>query len=139
PEAESVGAFAAHGATMAIFLSAARPKELQAQLLAAASAYEASTPAVIVVRASWPDEMVVPTTVGHLARDLAATKARTTVIVLVGPALEGKAARSHLYSPGYTHLFRLSSTQGKTSGRPRSGAKAAAGGGRAVVDFDQSP
>ena len=69
PERESVAAFAAHRATMAVFLSAARPLELQQELLAG---YQPDTPAVVVVRASWPDERVVRTTVADLPRDLAA-------------------------------------------------------------------
>src|SRR2546423_9376413 len=59
PAGESVAAFAAHGATMAVFLSAARPHELQAELLAAGSAVGADTPAAVVVRASLPGEPVV--------------------------------------------------------------------------------
>jgi precorrin-4/cobalt-precorrin-4 C11-methyltransferase len=104
PERESVAAFAAHRATMAIFLSAARPLELQSELL---TGYPSDTPAAIVVRASWPDERVVRTTVADLHRDLAATQARTTVLVLVGDALaQQPATRSHLYSPTYSHKFR---------------------------------
>ncbi|MDQ1429003.1 MAG: precorrin-4/cobalt-precorrin-4 C11-methyltransferase [Acidimicrobiaceae bacterium] len=118
PPRESVAAFAAIGATTAVFLSAARPGELQRELLGATSAYTADTPAAIVVRASWPDEQVVATTVGHLAEDLAATGATMTVLVLVGPALEGLAARSHLYSPAFAHRFRRRSTPGTTVGRP---------------------
>lgn len=117
---ESVAAFAAHGATMAVFLSAARPGELQDELLGSGSSYTRDTPAVIVVRASWPDEMVVPTTVGRLAEDLRATGARTTVLVLVGPALSGagrNGARSHLYSPAFAHQFRRRSLPGSTAGR----------------------
>lgn len=133
PSAESVAAFAAHGTTMAIFLSAARPKELQAELLVSTSRYRPDTPAAIVVRASWPDETVVFSTVGRLAKDLAATRARTTVLVLVGPALAGKAARSHLYSPDYTHLFRLRSRDGGTHGRPTTGTRSVGGGGRGIT------
>jgi precorrin-4/cobalt-precorrin-4 C11-methyltransferase len=118
PERESVAAFAATGATLAVFLSAARPEELQRELLAPGSAYDEGTPAAVVVRASWPDEQVVPTTVGRLAEDLAATGATTTVLVLVGPALAGAAPRSHLYSPSYAHLFRRRSQPGTTTGRP---------------------
>ena len=81
---ESVAGFAALGATMAIFLSAARPAELQAGLLTASSAYRPETPAVVVVRASWPDERVVPTTVGQLAQAVADSGATTTALVLVG-------------------------------------------------------
>jgi precorrin-4/cobalt-precorrin-4 C11-methyltransferase len=118
PPRESVAAFAAIGATTAVFLSAARPTELQAELLGPTSAYTPDTPAAIVVRASWPDEAVVATTVGRLAEDLAATGATTTVMVLVGPALEGAAPRSHLYSPGFAHRFRRRSEPGTTTGRP---------------------
>lgn len=120
PPGESVAAFAAHGTTMAVFLSAARPVELANELLAAGSGYDADTPAAIVVRASWPDEQVVMTTVGALAVDLAEVGARTTVLVLVGPALAGAGAggRSHLYSPGFAHMFRRRSKPGTTTGRP---------------------
>jgi precorrin-4/cobalt-precorrin-4 C11-methyltransferase len=119
PAGESVAAFAAHGATMAVFLSAARPVELAAELLAPGSRYTADTPAAVVVRASWPDERVVATTVGRLAEDLAALGAKTTVLVLVGPALAGAGdRRSHLYSPGFAHMFRRRSAPGTTAGRP---------------------
>ncbi|MGH9188892.1 MAG: cobalt-precorrin-4/precorrin-4 C(11)-methyltransferase [Acidimicrobiales bacterium] len=126
PAGQSVAGFAAAGATMAVFLSAARPAELVAELLAPGSAYSAETPAAIVVRASQPDEQVVLTTVGCLAADLDATGARTTTLVLVGPALAGaagtdpsSAARSRLYSPGFAHGFRRRSRPGTTAGRPR--------------------
>ncbi|MGI8775977.1 MAG: precorrin-4 C(11)-methyltransferase [Acidimicrobiales bacterium] len=119
PPRQSVVDYAPHGGTLAVFLSAARPTELQDQLLAADSAYRADTPAAIVVRATWPDESVVLTTVGRLADDLVTTGATTTVLVLVGPALaDAPAARSHLYSPTFAHRFRRRSTPGSTAGRP---------------------
>ncbi len=118
PAGESLAAFASHGTTMAVFLSGARPRELQDQLLSPGSGYTADTPAVVVVRASWPDERVVATTVGSLAEDMAATGARTTVLVLVGPALRGTAQRSRLYAPDHAHRFRRRSLPGTTSGRP---------------------
>ncbi len=118
PDGQSVRQYAAHGATLAVFLSGARPAELQAELLAPGSAYSADTPAAVVVRASWPDEQVVHTTVGRLAADLAATGATTTVLVLVGAALaDDPTARSHLYSPGFAHRFRRRSLPGTTTGR----------------------
>lgn len=120
PPGESVAAFAAHGATLAVFLSAARPTELQAQLLAEASSYRPDTPAAIVVRASWPDQQVIHSTVGQLAADLSSTGATTTVLVLVGPALAAPASRSHLYSPDWAHGYRRRSAPGSTTGRPAS-------------------
>jgi precorrin-4/cobalt-precorrin-4 C11-methyltransferase len=119
PAGQSVADLAAHGTTMAVFLSAARPQELQDELLSPTSAFTAETPAAIVVRASRPDEQVVTTTVGRLAADLAATGARTTVLVLVGGALDGAPARrSHLYSPTFAHAHRRRSRSGTTTGRP---------------------
>lgn len=118
PARESVAAFAAHGTTMAVFLSAARPIELQRQLLAGGNGYTSDTPAAIVMRASWPDEQVVTTTVGGLAVELDALGATRTVLVLVGPALRGAAPRSHLYAPQFAHQFRRRSRAGSTVGRP---------------------
>ena len=117
---EGVAAFAPHGATMAVFLSAARPDELAAELLSPGSGYGPDTPAAIVVRASWPDETVVRTTVGRLADDLRGTGATMTALVLVGEALaDGPVARrSHLYEPAYTTAYRLRSPAGTTKGRP---------------------
>ncbi|HEX3539511.1 MAG TPA: precorrin-4 C(11)-methyltransferase [Acidimicrobiales bacterium] len=118
PARESVAAFAAIGATTAVFLSGARPHQVQQELLGAGSAFTDQTPAAIVIRASWPDQRVVMTTVGDLATDLAATGATRTVLVLVGPALAGPAGRSHLYSPSFAHTFRRRSAPGSTAGRP---------------------
>lgn len=115
PERETIAAFAATGCTLAVFLSAARPEQLRTELL---TGYPPGTPAAIVVRASWPDEQLVLTTVDDLAADLKATGVTTTVLVLVGPALAGAAPRSHLYSPTYAHKFRRRSSPGTTIGRP---------------------
>jgi precorrin-4/cobalt-precorrin-4 C11-methyltransferase len=120
PAGEGVAAYAAHGGTMAVFLSAARPRELQDALLTVGSAYGLGTPAAIVERVSWPDERLVRTTVGRLADDLAALGATLTVLVLVGDALApgASAGRSHLYAPDFSHTFRLRSPAGTTAGRP---------------------
>ena len=56
PARESVRSFAAHGATMVLFLSAGLLRETQNELLA--GGYEPDTPAAIVYKASWPDESV---------------------------------------------------------------------------------
>lgn len=128
PETEALGAFAATGSTMAVFLSGARPEELQRRLLAPPSRYDETTPAVLVARATWPDQLVRHTTVGHLAEDLAAMGITTTVLVLVGDALSARDApptsntRSNLYSPGFAHAHRRRSRPGSTSGRPARGA-----------------
>jgi len=129
PPAETIGSFAATGCTMAVFLSASRPEALQRELLAPPSRYREDTPAAVVVRASWPDEQVVRTTVGNLAQAMATTGATTTALVLVGDALEPNgpgvaAGRSHLYSPTFAHSFRRRSLPGTTTGRPATASAA---------------
>jgi precorrin-4/cobalt-precorrin-4 C11-methyltransferase len=125
---EELAAFTAHGVTMAIFLSAARPRELQDELLTARSRYGPDTPAVIAHRVSWPDEHIVRTTVGELADALEALGASATVLVLVGPALAAidGPARSHVYSGTYAHSFRSAEA---TGGAGASGATVTAGDG----------
>ena len=120
PPEEGVAELARHGATMAVFLSAARPDELGQALLGPGSAYRPYTPAAVVVRATWPDEQVVRTTVAGLPEALRSTGATMTVLVLVGDALDDDLAarRSHLYEPGYTTAYRLRSEPGTTAGRP---------------------
>lgn len=142
PEGDSIARFAATPCTLAIFLSAAQPEALQAELLSPPSCLDATTPAAVVVRATWPDEQVIRTTVGDLARDVRACGATTTVLVLVGPVLDtgslstsdvdenssalAGAGRSHLYSPEFAHGFRKRSAPGTTTGRPASGGRARA-------------
>ncbi len=114
PDNEGVAAYARVGGTMAVFLSAARPEALQAELRTIGSAYSDETPAVIAARVSWPDEQIVRTSVGRLADDLVALGAKTTVLVLVGDALGlGESpARSHVYAPNYAHSFRAGRADG---------------------------
>jgi precorrin-4/cobalt-precorrin-4 C11-methyltransferase len=120
PSGESVAAFARHATTMAIYLSAARPDTLREELLAG---YSPQTPAVVVAKASWPDETVISTTVGGLAEALVGSGIRTAALVLVGPALSGAGSRSRLYDPTYSHGCRRRSTPGSTAGRPIPPAK----------------
>jgi len=114
---EGVGGFAQAQVSMAVFLSGARPDELQAELL---SGYPPATPAAVLVRVTWPDEIIVRTTVGEVAAAIRSTGADRTVLVLVGEALRGEPvpARSHLYSPSHSTSFRLPSRNGSTAGRP---------------------
>jgi precorrin-4/cobalt-precorrin-4 C11-methyltransferase len=118
PAGETLAGLAAHGTTMAVFLSGARPEELQRELLAGGG-YGPDTPAAVVVRATWPDEAVHETTVAGLGRTVRDSGASRTVLVVVGEALRGAGeGRSHLYSPAFAHAFRRRSAPGTTTGRP---------------------
>lgn len=114
PAGHSIADFSRHGTTMAIYLSAARPAKLREELLAG---YPPQTPAIIVAKASWPDENVITTTVDGLAEALTASGVRTAALVLVGPVLSGAEGRSRLYDPTYSHGCRRRSVPGSTAGR----------------------
>jgi precorrin-4/cobalt-precorrin-4 C11-methyltransferase len=105
PERESVRAFAAHGTTMALFLSAARTRQLQDELLAAGT-YDEDTPCVVAYAATWPDELVFDCRLGDLAATVKEHKLYKHTLVLVGPALSADGTRSHLYHPGHFHEHR---------------------------------
>jgi precorrin-4/cobalt-precorrin-4 C11-methyltransferase len=104
PAGESIRTFAAHGTTMAVFLSAARSGVLQAELLA--GGYPEDTPVVIGYQVSWPDELIVWCTVATLAETTKEHKLWKHTLFLVGPGLTSHETRSHLYHPGHFHGFR---------------------------------
>ena len=104
PSGESVRAFAAHGATMAVFLSAARSGRLAAELLA--GGYPEDTPVVAAYRVTWPDELVLYCTVATLESTVKAEKLWKHTLFLIGPALAAGGSRSHRYHPGHFHGHR---------------------------------
>lgn len=104
PEKEKLRALAAHGASMALFLSAGLLDRAQAELLA--GGYAPDTPAAIVYKASWPEEKVFHCRVGELAAVAARNGIRKTALVVVGEFLGGDYARSRLYAPDFSTEFR---------------------------------
>ena len=104
PEGETLAAFGATGATLAIHLAIHALDRIVAELT---PLYGADCPVAVVVRASWPDERVVRGTLATIAGLLAAEKVERTALVLVGPALEAAGVRdSALYDPDYRRRFR---------------------------------
>lgn len=108
PDRETVQAFAATGATLAVYLSAGQIDELVARLLDDGSAFGPGTPVVAACRVTWPDERLVRTTVGELAGAVRAAGFTATTLFLIGPALAvGDPPRaSHVYAADYTTRFR---------------------------------
>jgi precorrin-4/cobalt-precorrin-4 C11-methyltransferase len=104
PPGEDVREFARHGTTMALFLSAARSKQLQEELLE--GGYPPDTPCVIAYQCSWPDELIVRCRLDALEEAVKAHKLWKHTLVLVGAALEAGGTRSHLYHPGHFHGHR---------------------------------
>jgi precorrin-4 C11-methyltransferase len=104
PPGEAVRDFAAHGTTMALFLSAARSAHLQEELLA--GGYPPETPCVVGYRVTWEDELIACCRLDELAATVRAHKLWKHTLVLVGPALAAGGTRSHLYHPGHFHEHR---------------------------------
>ena len=106
PLGETVRGFAAHGSTMAIYLSAARHKQLQDALLS--GGFPADTPCLIAYRVSWEDQLIIRCPLAELSQTMRERKLWKHTMVLVGPAMsEGPiSARSHLYHPGFRHGYR---------------------------------
>lgn len=106
PEKESIESFAAHQATMVIFLSTGMLKELSERLIA--GGYQADTPAAIVYKATWEDEKKFVCTVGTLEKTARENQITKTALILVGDVVaHGPYDRSKLYDPEFTTEFRM--------------------------------
>ncbi len=104
PPAETLAAFAATGATLAIHLAIQALPEIVEALR---PTHGEGCPAAIVARASWPDEIVLRGTLGTLEALLAETPIERTALILVGRALAPAGFRdSALYDGSHARRFR---------------------------------
>jgi precorrin-4/cobalt-precorrin-4 C11-methyltransferase len=104
PEGESLAAYAATGATLAIHLAIHALDRVVAELTPVLGA---ECPVAIVARASWPDEHVLRGTLGDIVAKLSATRIERTAMILVGRALADETFRdSALYDAAYPRRFR---------------------------------
>ena len=115
PAGESVREFARHRTTMAVFLSAARTRQLVEELLD--GGYPPDTPVVVAYRVSWPEELILTGTIATLTETVRAHKLWKHTLFLVGPALAAAGTRSHLYHPGHFHGFRRADPQARQAMR----------------------
>jgi precorrin-4/cobalt-precorrin-4 C11-methyltransferase len=104
PAGETLAAFGATGATLAIHLAVHAIDRIVAELT---PLYGADCPVAVVARASWPDERIVRGTLGDMAGKLAGEPIERTALVLVGRVLDaGAFAESALYDAAYQRRFR---------------------------------
>jgi len=103
PESESLAAFAATGAVLAIHLSVHMLDKLIAELT---PHYGVNCPVAIVWRASWPDQRIIRATLGTL--DVAVgPELERTALIFVGQTLDTEAfAESRLYAADYDRRYR---------------------------------
>ncbi len=85
PDKQKIADYAAHHATMVIFLSSGMLEKLTKELLA--GGYKNGTPAAIVYKASWPDEKVCKCTVATLAQTAQENNISNLVLICVGEFL----------------------------------------------------
>lgn len=104
PAKQKIADYAAHKATMVIFLSAGMLEKLQAELIK--GGYTSDTPAAIIYKASWPDEKVIRCTVGTLAENANQYGINRTALITVGGFLGNEYERSELYNPTFGHGYR---------------------------------
>ena len=104
PARETLAAFAATGATLAVHLAVHAIDKIVQELT---PFYGADCPVAVVARASWADQRIVRGTLADIAGRLAADPIERTAIILVGRALAAEDFReSALYDPDYRRRFR---------------------------------
>jgi precorrin-4/cobalt-precorrin-4 C11-methyltransferase len=104
PPAESLAAFAATGATLAIHLSINNLARVVRELIPVCGG---DCPAVVVYRASWPDQRIIRGTLGTIRAKMSGQGLTRTALILVGRALAASEfADSRLYASDHHHVLR---------------------------------
>ncbi|MBN9289618.1 MAG: precorrin-4 C(11)-methyltransferase [Hyphomicrobium denitrificans] len=104
PETETLEAFAATRATLAVHLSIHTIANVVQRVL---PYYGADCPAAVVYRATWPDEQVVRGTLATIIAQATEMSVERTALILIGEALGREDFReSALYSVDYRRRFR---------------------------------
>ena len=105
PPKESIESFAAHQATMVVFLSTGMLEELSRRLIE--GGYRPDTPAAIVYKATWEDEKSFVCTVDTLAQTAREIHIAKTALMIIGDVVAHHSYdRSKLYDPEFTTEFR---------------------------------
>lgn len=108
PEKEEIASFAAHQATMVVFLSTGMLDKLSERLIA--GGYTEDTPAAIVYKATWEDEKAFVCTVGTLAETARENHITKTALMIIGDVVShSHYRRSDLYNPAFATEFREAS------------------------------
>lgn len=104
PPKEDIRLMASHGCSMVVFLTSTMLDELSNRLIE--GGYEATSPAAIVYKATWPDEKIVRTTVENIGKAAKENGINKMALIFVGGFLGNEYDRSKLYDPSFTHEFR---------------------------------
>ena len=105
PEKESIESFAAHQASMAVYLSTGMLKQLSERLIA--GGYQKDTPAAIVYKATWPEEQAYVCTVGQLEQTAKVHHITKTALIIVGNIVAHQSyEKSRLYASDFETEYR---------------------------------
>lgn len=109
PEGESLQELAAHHCTLCLYLSITLLKKIKDDLLAAG--WLASSPVVIVHKASWPgEEQIVRGTLEDIREKCKAAKINSQAMIIISPTLGARTwpelKKSKLYDASFSHRFR---------------------------------
>jgi precorrin-4 methylase len=111
------------GGTLVVFLSIHVVDRVVSELQA--GGLSSDTPAAIVYRATWEDELILRGTLGTIAAQAHAHHLTRQALILVGPAVAtnvrelASAHRSHLYREDYSHGFRVANGRANSSAHTR--------------------
>lgn len=100
PDRERLRELAAHGCSLAVYLSAAAPETLQQELI---SALSSTTPVLCAHRVGWPDQRLVWTTVAQLADCVRRHGLTRQTVFLILPGQNAAPTASKLYDPAFSH------------------------------------
>jgi precorrin-4/cobalt-precorrin-4 C11-methyltransferase len=112
PPTETLASLAAHQSSLCLYLAAGQIAAAQGQLLLH---YPPETPVAICYRVSWPDAKILVVPLSELAATSVEQGLLRSTMYLISPALAQMkhAARSRLYHPSHSHIFR--DTENSTS------------------------
>ncbi|MER2530373.1 MAG: precorrin-4 C(11)-methyltransferase [Candidatus Competibacter sp.] len=104
PEGESLPELARHRATLAVYLSVDKLREIVAELI---PYYGADCPVAVLHRVSWPDQDGVVGTLTDIADKVAAKGFTRTALILVGRVIQPEGfPPSYLYSTDHAEWYR---------------------------------
>ena len=108
PDQEELALLASHGCSMAIYLSIAHVKRVQAIL---AAHYGAEAVCAVAYKVSHPQERIVFTKIDQLVDTVEKEGLNRQALILVGRAVEAaherpEVIKSKLYDAGFSHGFR---------------------------------
>ena len=107
PESESLQKLAAHHATMCIFLSVDKIRDVVREL---SQEYDLETPIAVVKKASWADEKIIRGTLSTIADLVEFEHIDRTAMIIVGRCLGSDYELSKLYDKNFSHGFRIAET-----------------------------